>query len=63
MTHMTEDVVTSVEQSRKLIIWVCEIFKAILPQAHVLEAAERLVVAFDPIRRRKGHQQKDSADV
>lgn len=46
---MTEDVVTAVEESRELIVRISEVFEAILPQAHVLEAAERFFVAFDPI--------------
>lgn len=62
-THMTEDVVASVEQSRELVVRIGEVFEAILPQSHVLEAAERFVVALDPVRRRERHQEEDSANV
>jgi hypothetical protein len=37
---MTEDVVAAVKESRELVVWICKIFEAVLPQAHVLEAAE-----------------------
>lgn len=60
---MAEDVVTAVEQSRELIIWVREVFEAILPQPHVLEAAEGLIVALDPIRRAERHQQEYPTNV
>lgn len=46
---MTEYIVTSVEQSRELVVRVSEILEAVLPQSHVLEAAERLIVALNPI--------------
>lgn len=62
-THMTEDVVAAVEQPRKLIIRIRKVFEAILPQSHVLEAAERFFVALDPVRRRERHQQEHPADV
>lgn len=48
---MAENVVATVKQSRELIIWISEIFEAIFPQAHVFEAAEGLIVAFNPVRR------------
>jgi hypothetical protein len=60
---MAEDVVASVEESRELIVWIGEVLEAILPQAHVLEAAERFFVAFDPVRRAERHQQEQTADV
>lgn len=62
-TYMTEDVVAAVEESRELIIRICEVFEAIFPQPHVLEAAERFIVTLDPIRRAERHQQEDTADV
>jgi hypothetical protein len=60
---MAEDVVASVEESRKLIIRISEVLEAILPQAHILEAAERFFIAFNPVRRAERHQQEQSADV
>jgi hypothetical protein len=55
---MTEDVVTSIEQSRELVVRICEIFEAIFPEPHVFEAAERFRIAFDPVRRTEGHEQE-----
>lgn len=60
---MTEDVVTSVEESRELIIWICKVFEAIFPQSHVLEATERFFVAFNPIGRAERHQKENAADI
>lgn len=60
---MTEYVVTAVEQTRELIVRICEVFEAVLPQSHVLEAAERFFVALNPIWGAERHQQKDSADI
>lgn len=62
-TYVTEDVVTAIEQPRELIIWIREVFEAILPQPHVLEAAEGFIVAFDPIRRAERHQQEHPTNV
>mgnify|MGYP003429139565 CR=1 FL=1 len=52
---MTKNIVTSIEEARKLIVWVDEIFETIFPQSHVFEAAERFVIALNPIRRAEGH--------
>lgn len=38
--YMAKNIVTSIEESRKLIIRVDEIFEAIFPQSHVFEAAK-----------------------
>lgn len=46
---MAEYVVTSIEQSRELIVRICKVFEAIFPQSHVLEAAEGFFVAFNPV--------------
>lgn len=60
---MTEDVVAAVEQPRELVVRICEVFEAIFPKSHVFEAAERLVVALDPVGRRKRHQKEESTDI
>lgn len=60
---MTEYVVASVEQSWELVIRVSKVFEAILPQAHVFEAAEAFFIGLDPVRRTERHQQKDPADI
>lgn len=62
-TYVAEDVVTAVEQSRELIIWICEVFEAIFPQPHVFEAAERFVITLDPVGRGERHQQENSTNV
>lgn len=36
-TYMTENVMATVEFFRKLIIWIIEVFEAVLPQSHFLE--------------------------
>lgn len=58
-----EDVVAPVEGGRELVVGVPEVLKAILPQAHVLKAAERLLVGRDPVRCAEGHQQEQGPDV
>lgn len=60
---MAEDVVAAVKQSRDLVVRIREVLKAVLPQSHVFEAAERFFVAFDPIRRAERHQQEEPTDV
>jgi hypothetical protein len=46
---MTENVVTSIKQTRKLIIGICEIFETVFPQAHIFETAERLLITLNPV--------------
>lgn len=60
---MTEDIVTSIEQPRELVIRVGKVFEAILPQSHVLKAAERFFIALDPVRRAERHQQEQPSNV
>lgn len=55
--------VASVEGGGELVVRVTEVLKAILPQAHVLETAEGLLVGRDPVRRTEGHQQEHEPDV
>lgn len=47
---MAENVMTSIEQSRKLIVRITEILKTVFPQAHVFEATEGLFIRFNPVR-------------
>jgi hypothetical protein len=37
---MAEDVMAPVEEPRELVVRISKVFEAILPQSHVLEAAE-----------------------
>jgi hypothetical protein len=37
---MAEDVMAPVKEPWELVEWISEVFEAILPQSHVLEAAE-----------------------
>lgn len=60
---MTEDVVAAVKLPRKLEVRIREVFEAVLPQAHVLEVAKRLIVRFDPVRRAKRHHQEDARHI
>lgn len=60
---MAEHIMTPVEFAGKLVVRIVEVFEAVLPQAHILEAAERLFVRLDPVRRAERNQQNQAADV
>lgn len=62
-SYVTENVMASVELARELIVRIAEVLEAVLPQAHVAEFAERLVVRFDPVRRTEGHHQNNGGNV
>ena len=62
-TYMTEDVVTTVEFLWELIVRIVEVLEAIFPEAHVLEATERTLVGFNPVRRAEGHQKEYATSV
>lgn len=36
-THITEDIMATVELFRELIVWVVEIFETVFPQSHFFE--------------------------
>ena len=36
-THMTEDIMTSMEELGELVQWVNKVLETVLPQAHILE--------------------------
>jgi len=50
VSYMAEYIMASIEQSRELIVRIHEILKAIFPQAHIFEIAERFLITFDPVR-------------
>lgn len=51
--------VTAVELLVELIEGITELLEAILPQSHVLEVAERLLIRLYPIRTYEGHHQEE----
>lgn len=60
---MAEYVVASVESGGELVVRVSKVFEAVLPETHVLEAAEGLLVRRYPIGSAKGHHEKQASDV
>lgn len=55
-TYMAENIVTSIEFARELIVRIIEVLETVFPQTHVFEAAEWFIVRFDPVRRAEWHQ-------
>lgn len=53
---MTENVMAAVKEFWKLIVGIAKVFEAILPNSHVLKAAEGLFIGLNPEGCAKGYQ-------